>query len=93
MQVSIKKLIIHNGCAISIGTKNPAVPRIIKPMINDLVAAAPTYPIRISEIDMGADMISYMVPINLGKNMPNDALAILCVSSASIISPGTMKVP
>ena len=38
----IKNTNIHTGWAISSGTKNPAVPRIIKPMMNDLVAAAPT---------------------------------------------------
>ena len=43
----------------------------------DFVAAAPTYPITISPKEIGADKISYMVPVNLGKYIQNEALAIL----------------
>ena len=42
MVVRNKKVSIHIGWAICMGTKNPAVAKVIKPMIKDLVAAAPT---------------------------------------------------
>jgi hypothetical protein len=47
----------------------------------------------ISIEETGADRSSYIVPVNLGKKMPNEALERLCVSSESMISPGTMKAP
>ena len=42
MVVRTKNPNIQNGWAISMGTKNPAVARVIKPINKDLVAAAPT---------------------------------------------------
>ncbi len=48
MQVSIRKVTIHTGCAIFKSTKKLAVISMTIPMIKDLVAAAPTKPIRIS---------------------------------------------
>ena len=50
---------------------------IIIPIIIDLVAAAPTYPITISKAETGADKISFIVPINFGKYIPKAALEIL----------------
>ena len=75
------------------GTKSDDVPSINTPRISDLVAAAPTKPITISTIEMGAARISYMVPVNFGKYIPKDAFDILSVSKESIIRPGTMKEP
>ena len=74
-------------------TKNVAVIKMIVPMIRDLVAAAPTYPINTSKKDIGADITSYTVPVNFGKKIPKEALEILCVSSDSIIRPGTINDP
>ena len=48
-------------------TKNPAVIRMIKPIIKDLLAAAPTYPSTISTEETGADKVSYIVPVKRGK--------------------------
>jgi hypothetical protein len=47
------------------------------PIIKDFVAAAPTKPIHISTNEIGADMISYIVPVNFGKKIPNEAFEIL----------------
>ena len=53
-EVNIKKKIIINGCRICKSTNIFAVPIIIQPIINDLVAAAPTKPKIISKLDRGA---------------------------------------
>ena len=58
MEVNIRKKIIKKGCWISISTKKPAVSIITQPMIIDLVAAAPTNPITISNEDNGEARIS-----------------------------------
>ena len=34
-----------------------------------------------------------MVPVNLGKKIPNDALEILWVSTDNMVSPGTINKP
>jgi hypothetical protein len=47
--------------------KNAEVNKITNPMNKALVAAAPTYPKRISKKLIGAESNSYIVPINLGK--------------------------
>ena len=91
--VSIKKNTITIGWAILKTTNIPAVAIITHPIIRDLVAAAPTNPRIISKLEIGAASNSYMVPENLGKNIPNEAFEIDWVNKVSIIIPGTMKDP
>ena len=65
----------------------------IVPIIRDLVAAAPTNPNMISNVDRGAANNSYTVFVNLGKKIPKDAFDIDCVKTVSIIIPGTINDP
>ena len=58
IEVSTRKKIIIIGCCIFKSTNKPAVAIITDPIINDLVAAAPTNPKIISKLDKGADRIS-----------------------------------
>ena len=44
----------------------------------------------ISKVEIGAAKISYMVPLNFGKNIPKDVLLIDCVNNVSINKPGTI---
>ena len=67
--------------------------KIITPIIIDFVAAAPTYPVTISIADKGAERISLIVPINLGKYIPKEAFEILWVKTVSMIRPGTINAP
>ena len=62
-------------------------------MIIDFEAAAPTQPNTISSGDIGAESISYIVPENLGKYIPNAPLFRLDVIIFNIINPGTIKAP
>ena len=78
---------------ISISTKNSDVANITKPINKALDAAAPTYPITISKKFTGADRTSYMVPIDFGKLIPNEAFETACVMTLNIINPGTMNAP
>ena len=91
VKTSIK--IIVKGCIIYISTKNNPVANIKLPKIIDFVVAAPTKPITISVVDSGAAYISFIVPRNFGKKIPEEAFETLCVSKANIIIPGTMKEP
>ena len=56
--VKTRKKTIIKGCSIFKSTNKPAVKIITLPIINDLVAAAPTKPNIISKLDNGADKIS-----------------------------------
>ena len=56
--VKIKKEIITMGYCIFRSTKRLAVPKIIPPIKIAFVAAAPMYPIIISDGEIGADKIS-----------------------------------
>ena len=61
IEVNNKKNIIIKGWATFISTKKFAVVIITHPIINDLVAAAPTNPRIISKLDRGAAKISNIV--------------------------------
>jgi hypothetical protein len=63
------------------------------PMMRDLVAAAPTKPKIISNVESGAANNSYTVFVNFGKKIPKEALDIDCVRTVSIIMPGTINDP
>ena len=91
--VKTKKNNMINGCAIFKSTNSPAVAIMTTPIINDLEAAAPTNPIIISKLEIGAANNSYIVPVNFGKKIPNEALDIDWVKSVSIIIPGTINEP
>ena len=73
--------------------KNDDVIIISVPSNIDLLAVAPTKPIIISIPDIGAACNSYMVPLNLGKNVLKEPLEILWVSKFNISKPGTMYMP
>ena len=47
----------------------------------------------ISKDETGADKISLIVPVNLGKNIANEALEVLWTITVNIINPGTIKDP
>jgi len=84
------KKIINNGNFTSTSTKNIEVINIIIPTITVFVAQAPTKAKTTSIVDIGAANISYIVPLNLGKNIPKEVLLIDCVNKVSINKPGTM---
>ena len=73
--------------------KNDDVIIISVPSNIDLLAVAPTKPIIISIPDIGAACNSYIVPLNLGKNVLKEPLEILWVSKFNISKPGTMYMP
>ena len=77
IEVKNKKNIITKGCVIFISTNKLAVAIITHPIINDLVAAAPTNPSIISKLERGAAKISNIVFVNFGKKIPNYALLML----------------
>tara|TARA_A100001011_G_C13787642_1_gene625732 strand:+ start:148 stop:492 length:345 start_codon:yes stop_codon:yes gene_type:complete len=93
IEVIIINISIIIGYFISSGTKNFAVKSVTRPITIDFVAAAPTYPITISNAEIGADKISKIVPENLGIWIPKEALLRLFVINDNIIKPGTMKAP
>lgn len=82
-------MIIQKGYKIFKSIKKVDVSNIIIPTNTDLLAAANTYPKVISRGEIGADKISYIVPLNLGKYIPNEALEMLWFRIVSIIKPGT----
>ena len=75
--IRINRKNIHTGCKIFKFTKKLDVNRIIIPTITDFEAAAQTQPTVISKGEIGAESISQIVPLNLGKNIPNEELEIL----------------
>ena len=91
--VKIKKNIIIKGCSICRSTNNPAVKIITVPIIRDLVAAAPTNPKIISDVERGAANYSHSVLVNFVKKIPKEALDIDWVSTVSIIMPRTINDP
>ena len=90
---STNKNIINTGYITLTSTKNVDVMNITRPTIRVLVAPAPTNAITISNVEIGAAKISYIVPLNFGKKIPNEVLLIDCVSKVSINKPGTMYEP
>ena len=85
--------IINKGCITLTSTKNVAVTKITTPTIRVFVAPAPTNANTISNVEIGAAKISYIVPLNLGKNIPKDVLLIDWVNKVSINRPGTIYDP
>jgi hypothetical protein len=75
-ETNINKKIINSGYLTVTSTKNEAVIKITAPTINVLVAPAPTKASTISSVERGAARISLIVPLNLGKNIPNEVLLI-----------------
>ena len=55
-----------------------------------MVAPAPTKAKTVSKVDIGAAKISYIVPLNLGKNIPKEVLLIDWVKRVNISKPGTI---
>jgi hypothetical protein len=92
-ETNINKKIINSGYLTVTSTKNEAVIKITAPTINVLVAPAPTKARTISSVEIGAAKISLIVPLNLGKNIPNEVLLIDWVSNVNINNPGTMYEP
>ena len=87
------KKIINSGYITWTSTKKVAVKKITTPTSNVLVAPAPTNASTISNVEIGAARISYIVPLNFGKKIPNEVLLIDWVNNVSINKPGTMKDP
>ena len=84
------KKIIKKGNWTSTSTKNKDVQNITNPTISVLVAPALTKARTISNVEIGAAKISYIVPLNFGKKIPKDVLLIDCVNKVNIKSPGTI---
>jgi len=72
----INKKTIKKGNLTSTSTKNKDVQKIINPTINVFVAPALTNANTISNVEIGAAKISYIVPLNFGKKIPKDVLLI-----------------
>jgi hypothetical protein len=68
--------IIKIGYLTVTSAKNEAVIKITVPTINVLVAPAPTKARTVSSVEIGAAKISLIVPLNFGKNIPNEVLLI-----------------
>ena len=90
---STNKKIIRNGYITETSTKKVEVIKITTPTIRVLVAPAPTNANTISNVEIGAARISYIVPLNFGKNIPNEVLLIDWVNNVNINKPGTIKDP
>ena len=87
---SINKKTTKSGYLTSTSTKKVAVMKITTPTIKVLVAPAPTKANTISKVEIGAAKISYIVPLNLGKNIPNEVFVIDWVNNVNINKPGTI---
>ena len=92
-ETNINKKIINSGYSTVTSTKKEAVKYITAPTINVLVAPAPTKARTISSDEIGAAKISFIVPLNLGKNIPKEVLLIAWVNKVSINNPGTIYEP
>jgi 3-dehydroquinate dehydratase len=68
--------IINIGYLTVTSAKNDAVIKITVPTIKVFVAPAPTKARTVSSVDIGAAKISLIVPLNFGKNIPNEVLLI-----------------
>ena len=84
------KKIINKGNWTSTSTKNKDVQNITNPTMSVLVAQEHTKARTISNVEIGAAKISYIVPLNFGKKIPKDVLLIDCVNKVNIKSPGTI---
>ena len=84
---------MSNGYLTVTSTKNKEVTNITTPTIKVLVATAPTNASTTSNVEIGAAKISYIVPLNFGKNIPKEVLLIDCVNKVNINKPGTMYEP
>ena len=93
IDVIIRKKIISKGWSIFRSMKKEEVKIISVPRNIDLLAVAPTKPIIISTAEIGAACNSNIVPLNLGKNILNEPLEILCVNIFNIKRPGTIYMP
>ena len=89
-ETNTKRNIINNGYLTSTSTKKVDVKKIIKPTISVLVAPAPTNASTISNVEIGAANISYIVPLNFGKKIPKEVLLIDWVNKVNIKRPGTI---
>tara|TARA_B100000902_G_C26884966_1_gene704467 strand:- start:7 stop:429 length:423 start_codon:yes stop_codon:yes gene_type:complete len=89
-ETKINRKIIKKGNWTSTSTKNRDVQNITNPTINVFVAPALTNAKTISNVEIGAAKISYIVPLNLGKKIPKDVLLIDWVSKVNIRRPGTI---
>ena len=85
--------IINIGYLTVTSAKNEAVIKITVPTINVLVAPAPTKARTVSSVEIGAAKISLIVPLNFGKNIPNEVLLIDWVNRVNINKPGTINDP
>ena len=75
-ETNINKKIINIGYLTVTSAKNEAVAKITAPTNNVLVAPAPTKARTVSSVEIGAAKISLIVPLNFGKNIPNEVLLI-----------------
>ena len=75
-ETKTNKNIINIGNLTVTSAKKEAVAYITAPTINVLVAPAPTKAKTVSSVEIGAAKISLIVPLNFGKNIPNDVLLI-----------------
>ena len=75
-ETKTNKNIISIGYLTVTSAKNEAVAKITAPTSNVLVAPAPTKARTVSNVEMGAAKISLIVPLNFGKNIPNEVLLI-----------------
>ena len=85
--------IIKIGYLTVTSAKNEAVIKITVPTINVLVAPATTKARTVSSVEIGAAKISLIVPLNFGKNIPNEVLLIDWVNRVNINRPGTINDP
>ena len=92
-ETKTNKNIINIGYLTVTSAKNVAVTYITAPTIKVLVAPAPTKAKTVSSVEIGAAKISLIVPLNFGKNIPNEVLLIDWVNRVSINKPGTMYDP
>jgi hypothetical protein len=75
-ETKTNKNIINNGYLTVTSAKNVAVTKITAPTNNVFVAHAPTKARTVSSVEIGAAKISLIVPLNFGKNIPNEVLLI-----------------
>ena len=70
-ETKTNKNIINIGYLTVTSAKKEAVMYITAPTTNVLVAPAPTKARTVSSVEIGAAKISLIVPLNLGKKIPN----------------------
>ena len=92
-ETKTNKNIINIGYMTDTSAKNEAVMKITVPTISVFVAPAPTKARTVSSVEIGAAKISLIVPLNFGKNIPNEVLLIDWVNNVNINNPGTIYDP